>query len=57
MLTAIRETQNWDEVLLISEGEDPLTLAACADYAELFYQGVNGLRFPYQPSRRRPVRR
>lgn len=48
MLTTIRETQHWDEVLVIAEGETPATLAACADYAELAFKGLNGLRFPYR---------
>ena len=51
LLTAIRETQKWDEVLIIAEGETPTTLAVCADYAALAYKGLNGLRFPYRPRR------
>jgi sugar phosphate isomerase/epimerase len=51
LLTAIRESQNWDEVLIIAEGETPTTLAVCADYSELAYKGLNGLTFPY---RKRP---
>ena len=49
MLTAIRETQKWNDVLLIAESDQ--SMATCADYAELAYQGLNGLQFPY---RRRP---
>jgi sugar phosphate isomerase/epimerase len=52
LLTAIRETQKWDDVLIIAEGETPTTLAACADYAELAYKGLNGLTFSYHPRRR-----
>jgi sugar phosphate isomerase/epimerase len=52
LLTAIRETQNWGEVLVIAEGETPTTLAACVDYTALAYKGLNGLRFPYRPRRR-----
>jgi sugar phosphate isomerase/epimerase len=52
MLTAIRETQDWKDVLVIAEGETPTTLAACADYTALAYKGLNGLRFPYRPRRR-----
>jgi len=48
MLTAIRETQRWEDVLIIAEGEFPATLAVCADYAELAYKGLNGLHFPYR---------
>ncbi|MDP9183114.1 MAG: hypothetical protein M3P04_10115 [Actinomycetota bacterium] len=51
LLTAIRETQKWDEVLIIAEGETPTTLAVCADYSELAYKGLNGLRFPYRRGR------
>jgi sugar phosphate isomerase/epimerase len=51
LLTAIRETQRWDEVLVIAEGETPTTLAACVDYTALAYKGLNGLRFPYRPRR------
>jgi sugar phosphate isomerase/epimerase len=52
LLTAIRETQNWGEVLVIAEGETPTTLAGCVDYTALAYKGLNGLRFPYRPRRR-----
>jgi hypothetical protein len=52
MLTAIRETQDWNKVLVIAEGETPTTLAACADYTALAYKGLNNLRFPYRPRRR-----
>jgi hypothetical protein len=51
LLTAIRETQAWDEVLVLAEGETPTTLAACADYTALAYKGLNGLRFPYRTRR------
>lgn len=52
LLTAIRETQNWKDVLIIAEGEVPTSLAACADYQLLAYRGLNGLQFPYHPRRR-----
>jgi sugar phosphate isomerase/epimerase len=50
VLTAIRETQRWNKVLLIAESDQ--SMATCADYGELFYKGMNGLTFPYRPRRR-----
>lgn len=46
LLTAIRETQRWGEVLLIAESDQ--SMATCVDYTELAYRGLNGLRFPYR---------
>jgi sugar phosphate isomerase/epimerase len=50
LLTAVRETQRWGEVLLIAESDQ--SMATCLDYTELAYKGLNGLRFPYRSSRR-----
>jgi len=46
VLTAVRETQRWDDVLLIAESD--MSMATCADYTTLAYKGLNGLRFPYR---------
>lgn len=46
VLTAIRESQRWGDVLLIAESDQ--SMATCVDYAELAYKGLNGLRFPYR---------
>jgi sugar phosphate isomerase/epimerase len=51
LLTAIRETQNWNDVLLIPESNG--SQATCADYSLLAYRGLNGLKFPYRRSRGR----
>lgn len=50
VLTAVRETQNWNEVLLIAESD--MSMGTCVDYASLYYKGMNGLRFPYRQRRR-----
>ena len=50
LLTAVRETQRWDEVLLIVESDQ--SMATCVDYQGLAYKGLNGLTFPYRKSRR-----
>src|SRR4051794_9667402 len=39
VLTAVRETQRWPEVLLIAESD--MSMATCGDYAELAYKGLN----------------
>jgi sugar phosphate isomerase/epimerase len=49
LLTAIRETQRWGEVLLIAESDQ--SMATCLDYTSLAYKGLNGLRFPYRSRR------
>jgi sugar phosphate isomerase/epimerase len=46
VLTAIRETQKWSDVLLIAESDG--SQATCLDYAQLAYSGLNGLKFPYR---------
>jgi sugar phosphate isomerase/epimerase len=50
LLTAVRETQRWGDVLLIAESDQ--SMATCLDYTELAYMGLNGLRFPYRTTRR-----
>jgi hypothetical protein len=49
VLTAIRETQHWGDVLLIAESDQ--SMATCFDYATLAYKGLNGLKFPYHDAR------
>ncbi|MFN2536904.1 MAG: sugar phosphate isomerase/epimerase family protein [Mycobacteriales bacterium] len=49
VLTAIRETHRWPEVLLIAESDG--SQATCVDYSELAFKGLNGLRFPYRTRR------
>jgi sugar phosphate isomerase/epimerase len=49
LLTAIRETQDWPNVWLITESNG--SQASCADYAYLSYRGLNGLHFPYRRRR------
>ena len=49
ILTAVRETQRWDDVLLIAESDQ--SMATCLDYTSLAYKGLNGLRFPYRSRR------
>ncbi|HUR50589.1 MAG TPA: hypothetical protein VMZ11_00535 [Mycobacteriales bacterium] len=49
LLTAVRETQRWDDVLLIAESDQ--SMATCIDYTELAYKGLNGLHFPYRRRR------
>ena len=46
VLTAIRETQKWSEVLL--QAESDTSMATCVDHAQLAYMGLKGLRFPYR---------
>ena len=46
ILTALRETQDWSEVLLIAESDG--SQATCVDYAELAFKGLNGLTFPFR---------
>ena len=43
LLTAIYETQPWQQVLLITESDT--SGPTCADYSELSYRGLNGLNF------------
>jgi sugar phosphate isomerase/epimerase len=49
VFTAVRETQPWDQVLLIAESDQ--SMATCLDYTSLAYKGLNGLRFPYRSRR------
>jgi sugar phosphate isomerase/epimerase len=46
LLGVVRETQNWDEVLLLAEADG--TQVSCLDYALPAYRGLNGLRFTYR---------
>jgi hypothetical protein len=46
LLTAVRETQKWDDVLLLAEADG--TQASCFDYAVPAYRGLNGLHFTYR---------
>jgi hypothetical protein len=50
VLTAVRETQPWDKVLLIAESDQ--SMATCLDYTSLAYKGLNGLKFPYRKKSR-----
>jgi sugar phosphate isomerase/epimerase len=49
ILTAVRETQPWDQVLLIAESDG--SQGTCVDYAQLAFTGLNNLRFPYRTRR------
>ena len=49
LLTAVRETQNWDTALFIAEADG--TQVSCYDYAIPAYRGLNGLTFPYRARR------
>jgi sugar phosphate isomerase/epimerase len=46
LLTAVRESNNWNDVLLLAESDG--SQATNFDYTTLAYRGLNGLRFPYR---------
>jgi hypothetical protein len=51
LLSAVRESQDWNKVLLMAEADG--SQATCFDYAVPAFQGLDGLTFPYRPRHRR----
>lgn len=49
LLTAVRESNNWNDVLLLAESDG--SQATNFDYTTLAYKGLNNLRFPYRKRR------